>query len=283
MNTLLPDCGGARRVMVCRWGGRLPGLALGLVLAAHALGAAQVAWGAPVPSPLPAAPPVPQPVPGELAPLVGHAGQVLPPPPWAYVGLPQQTLPHTRFVLQSDEGRPVLRVESPASYGNLVHPLAGVRAGELSWRWRVERPLAAADLRTRAGDDAVLKVCAMFDMPRDKVPFVERQLLRLAESRMGESLPSATLCYVWDPTWPRGSVVPNAYSARVRYITLGAAGTAWHAERQDLAADFRRAFGDESATVPPLLSVAVGADADNTGGHGLGWIADLGHRPLPER
>jgi hypothetical protein len=67
----------------------------------------------------------------------------------------------------------------------------------------------------------------------------------------------------------------------VRYITLGAAGPQWQAERQDLAADFLRAFGSESATVPPLLALAVGADGDNTGGRSLGWIADLRHQGMP--
>jgi hypothetical protein len=212
-----------------------------------------------------------------LAPLATANGTV-PPSPWAYAGLPQQTLPATRFAVGQPEGQPALRIEARASYGNLVHPLAGATAGELRWRWRVEQPVAAADLRTRAGDDVALKVCALFDMPREKVPFVERQLLRLAESRLGEALPSATLCYVWDPAWPRGSVVPNAFSPRVRYITLGAPGSQWQAERQDLAADFLRAFGDESKAVPPLLAIAVGADADNTGGQSIGWIADLQHQ-----
>jgi Protein of unknown function (DUF3047) len=215
----------------------------------------------------------------ELAPLAAEAGP--PPPPWAWAGLPGQTLPSTRFSVQRDDGRPVLRVEAVASYGNLVHPLDGAKAGELHWRWRVERPLAAADLRTKAGDDVALKVCALFDMPREKVPFVERQLLRLAESRVGAPLPNATLCYVWAPSWPRGTVVPNAFSARVRYITLGNGGPQWQAERQDLAADFLRAFGDEAAAVPPLLAVAVGADADNTGGHSVGFIADLRHASTP--
>ncbi len=112
-------------------------------------------------------------------------------------------------------------------------------------------------------------------MPRDRVPFVERQLLRLAESRAGEPLPNATLCYVWDPSWPEGSIVPNVYSRRVRYVTLGTPGGAWQLLRRNLADDFLRAFGDEAVGVPGLLAIAVGADADNTGGSSLGWIGSL--------
>ena len=210
----------------------------------------------------------------DLAPLRGAAGSA-PPAPWVVVGLPAQRLPFTRFTQDDVDGGSALRVEAQAAYGNLVHPLAGVPAGELAWRWRVERRLAAADLRGKQGDDTSLKVCALFDLPRARVPFFERQLLRLAESRMGQPLPNATLCYVWDPAWPRDSVVPNAYTRRVRYITLGTAEPGWQRERRQLAADFLRAFGDESATVPVLVAIAVGADSDNTGGHSLGWVADL--------
>ena len=212
----------------------------------------------------------------------GQAGRV-PPAPWTYAGLPNQRLPATRFAIEIVDGRPALRVETAGSYGNLIHRLGGAKAGELSWRWRVDRPLPSADLRTRQGDDVALKVCALFDMPRERVPFVERQLLRLAEARTREPLPNATLCYVWDPSWPAGSLVPNAYSRRVRYLTLGSAGPGWEVVRRNLSEDFRHAFGDESAAVPALRAVAVGADADNTGGNSLGFVADLELRPRPSR
>jgi hypothetical protein len=147
----------------------------------------------------------------------------------------------------------------------------------------VDKPLSSADLQSRQGDDVALKVCALFDMPRAAVPFVERQLLRLAESRTGQSLPTATLCYAFDPSWPSGSVVPNAYSRRVRYITLGTTPRAWQDVSRDLAADFVRAFGDETTTVPRVRAVAVGADADNAGGESLGYISDLEWTPGPVR
>lgn len=207
----------------------------------------------------------------------------MPQAPWVFVGLPGQTLPVTRFVLERQDVGTVLRVQTAASYGNLVHALKSVPAGWLSWRWRVDQALASPDLRSREGDDVALKVCALFDMPRSAVPFVERQLLRLAESRSGESLPTATVCYAWDPSWPEGTVVPNAYSRRVRYITLGTTDRSWQAVRRDLAADFVRAFGHETTTVPRLLAIALGADADNTRGESLGFIADLEFTPGPER
>lgn len=203
--------------------------------------------------------------------------------PWVFAGLPAQKFPATRYAFESAPGSPVLRIETEGSYGNLLHRLDTAGAGVLSWRWRLERPLERADLRTRQGDDVALKVCALFDLPLDRVPFVERQLLRLAELRTGESLPTATVCYVWDASSPSGSVVPNAYTRRVRYLTLGAGSPAWESVRRDLANDFVLAFGDESTTVPRLRAIAVGADADNTGGRSLAFLADLHLGEVPAR
>ena len=49
-------------------------------------------------------------------------------PPWREAGLPRQTLPLTRFDRVDIDGRPVLRIRSDGSYGNLVTS-AGVSAG----------------------------------------------------------------------------------------------------------------------------------------------------------
>lgn len=210
---------------------------------------------------------------GVLAPLAGPA--VAPLEPWNYAGLPDQGPPPTRYTVRDFEGRRVLHVEADRSYGNLVHALDRVPAGMLSWRWRVHEALASADLRTREGDDAALKVCAMFDLPLERVPFLERQLLRLAQSRLGTMLPAATLCYVWDPTLPRGTIVPNAYSRRLRFVVLGGPTGVWQTERHDIARDFLRAFGSESSSVPPLRAIAVGADSDNTAGRSQAWVEAL--------
>lgn len=217
-----------------------------------------------------------------LMPLAGSGTE--PPAPWRLTLLPNQKLPPTRFAVVAQDGVRVLRVQADGSYGNLAHPVTGADTGarHLAWRWRLDVPLAQPDLHTKAGDDAAIKVCAMFELPLARVPFMERQLLRLARSRSGENLPAATLCYVWDPTLPAATVLPNAYTRRVRYIVLQGSGSPiknWRTEQRDLHADFLRAFGDETQDVPPLSAIVVGADADNTRGQALAFLADLELRP----
>ncbi|GIX25606.1 MAG: hypothetical protein KatS3mg122_2837 [Caldimonas sp.] len=216
----------------------------------------------------------------ELSPWAGASGAA-PAPPWHFVGLPGQTLPRTRYSLVEMDGVSSLRIEAQASYGNFVHPVKS-RPGHLSWSWRVARFAEHTDLRTKAGDDTSVKVCALFDHALERVPFFERQLLRMARARSGSDLPAATLCYVWDTDLAAGTVIDNAYSRRVRYLVLRsgeAAPTPWRRESRDLAADFLRAFHDEATDVPRLLAIAVGADTDNTGSQAIAFVRDLQHRP----
>ena len=176
------------------------------------------------------------------------------------------------------DGRHVLRLRTEKSYGTASHVLpTGTVATTLQWKWRVDQGVQNADLRTKAGDDAAVKVCAMFDLPLETLGFMERNLMRLARSASGENLPSATLCYVWDRFMPVGTRLPNAYTGRLRWMVLdsGDAPGQWRTHQRDLAADFLALFGDDSRTVPPLLAIVVGADSDNTAGSSTAYVDDL--------
>lgn len=203
---------------------------------------------------------------------------------WRVAGLPRQQPPLTRYAAATVEGRAAVRMEAQASYGNLVFDLPGQSApARLRWSWRVAEPNTLIDLTTKAGDDAAAKVCLAFDLPLARVPFTDRQLLRLARSHTGEALPAATLCWAWGHTETTGALIRNPYTARVRTIVLrNQADTAtgrWFDEERDVAADWRRAFGDESPEVPPLAALIVAADADNTGARSLAFVAGLRFAP----
>ncbi len=203
------------------------------------------------------------------------------PAPWRVVGLPDKKIPATEFAIRLLDEKSVLQVRANQSYGTLSHALLPRVPGPqatLQWRWRVDQPLASPNLQRKEGDDAALKVCAMFDMPLERLGFVERNLMRLARSRSGEPLPAATLCYVWDATLATGTLLPNAYTARVRYLVINGTGSApgqWASHSRNLQQDFLKAFGHESTGVPPLIAIVVGADGDNTGGESLAYVGDI--------
>lgn len=200
-------------------------------------------------------------------------------PPWHIAGLPNQTKPYTAFSVVDLDGHRALRVEADSSYGNLIYPMQLTSTpAALAWRWRVEELIDADDLRKRGGDDTALKVCVSFDMPIDKVPFVERQLLRVARGQSREPVPAATVCYVWDAHLPVGSALENAFTRRIRYKVLQSGPARlhqWVSERRNIGADFAELFGSESADVPPVIGVLVGADSDNTHSHSLAHVADI--------
>ena len=215
-----------------------------------------------------------------LTPLGVNAGETLA-PPWRVAGVGKDSIPLTRFDLVALDGATVLRIRTERSYGNLIHELPALSLtpnAVLRWRWRLDQGLPLADLTRKAGDDAPLKVCALFDLPASQLGLGERSLLLLARSLSRESLPGATLCYVWDTKLATGTQLPNAYSQRVRYLVLNGANAPlkqWVSHERRLGADFLQAFGHEARSVPPLVAVLVGADADNAGGSSLAYVSDL--------
>ena len=201
--------------------------------------------------------------------------------PWRAVGLPGGKVAAAELAVVTLDNAQVLQLKAHKSYGTWVHALPNWTpepGTTLQWRWRVNQAPLNADLRRKEGDDAAVKVCLMFDLPLQAVPFWERSVLRMARAVTGEPLPAATLCYVWDATLATGTLLPNAYSRRLRFIVAEGAGSPlgqWRTLQRNVAADFLLAFGDESATVPAVTAVVVGADADNTGSQSLAYLADL--------
>jgi len=201
------------------------------------------------------------------------------PAAWQTSGLLGSTIPATRFDLIPMGTSQVLRIRSDHSYGTLSHALdPQTAAGILRWSWRLEQPVEGADLLKKAGDDGPVKVCALFDMPLNRLSFMQRSLLQLARSRTGVNLPAATLCYVWDQKLAVGTELPNAFTARVHYVVMDSSSSPlhqWVVHQRNLHDDFLRSFGGETDTVPPLLAIAVGADSDNTGGSSLAYVGDI--------
>ncbi len=202
--------------------------------------------------------------------------------PWRLALLPRQSKPVTQFSVMNLDSQRVLRVTASKSYGKLLHPLktASKLPRRLSWDWRVDTA-PEADLRKRSGDDVALRVCAFFDWPIERVPAAERARLALAELIAGEPVPTAALCYVWDTALPTGTVMPNAFTRRLRMIVVdgeGAAAREWREHMRDLHKDFRAAFADEwqdGDEVPAVTGILIGADTDNTGGESLGYLRSI--------
>lgn len=185
--------------------------------------------------------------------------------------------PRTRYTLVEDDGITVLRAESKAAASGLSRPLR-VNPAEfpwLRWRWKIDHLIANADLRTKAGDDFPARLYVMFDYPLEKLSFFERNALRLARALFDPELPAATLCYVWDNRSTPETIVPSAYSDRVRLIVVASGASRvgqWTTVERDIAADFRAAFGEAA---PPVKAIAIATDTDNTGAFATSYFGDI--------
>ena len=201
------------------------------------------------------------------------------PAAWKFATLPNKT--PTKFSIVELGGAHVLKVEADDSYGNLVHAMH-VKVSDqamLSWRWRVDKLIDGADLKLRSGEDSAAKVCVSYAFDASKLPFGERAKLALARSSTGEDVPTETLCYVWDNKLPVDTSLVSVFTKRIRFIVLQSGPDKlgqWVTQRRNVAADHRRMFKDESdGVVPDVVDVVVGADADNTHGHGLAYFGDI--------
>lgn len=184
---------------------------------------------------------------------------------------------HTRYTLVDDGGSTVLRADSAAAAAGLTRAL-DINPADfplLRWRWKISNLIDKADLRSKEGDDFPARLYVTFDYPLEKLPFFERSKLRLARALFDPQLPAATLCYVWDGKFPAGTIVPSAYTDRVRLVVAesGAARVGrWVAMERDIAADFRAAFGEDP---PPVNGIVVATDTDNTGAKATAYFGDI--------
>lgn len=188
------------------------------------------------------------------------------PAPWQIEHLNKDFAP-TRYGLRVWDGVAAVEAHAEKSMALLARPVEVdlQRTPILCWRWRVDAPLQAAEMATKAGDDYAARVYLSFEVPPDTLGLGTRLALKLARAVRGKQVPDAAVNYVWDNTHPVGTWQANAYTDRARMLVLrtGAADAGrWVAERRDVAADFAKAFGHAPRR---LTGVAVASDTDNTG------------------
>lgn len=202
------------------------------------------------------------------------------PPPadaegWHEVRLPGKEA--TRYHRGHKDGRAALVAHSQASASLLRRHLnrAPEQLGEVSFSWWVQDLVAGANVAEAGLTDAPARVMFAFEGDVARLPMRTRAQFELAQALTGERPPYATLVYVWDASLPVGSVIVNPRSDRVRKIVVDSGPAKlrqWRDHRRNLAADFRKAFGEDPGA---LASVALMTDSDNTGSRAHSWYGPV--------
>ena len=198
------------------------------------------------------------------------------PAPWKIEQL-NDKFPPTRYALRQWDGVQAVEAHANKSMALLGRTVAVdlKKTPILCWQWRIDAPVASADMNKKSGDDYAARVYLTFTVPPDQLGFATRTKLSLARSIYGNQVPDAAINYVWDNKQPVGTLKDNAYTDRARMLVLRSgdslAGT-WVQERQNILADFNRAFGEIGGVVHGL---AIASDTDNTGGEAHAGFADF--------
>lgn len=194
---------------------------------------------------------------------------------WQGVALPGKKITHYRWVHKDGRVALMARAERSASLSRSRIRVEAKDLNALTFSWRVDELPLDASVALVEREDAAARVVLGFAGERSKLSVRNRMLFELAEALSGESPPYATLMYVWDTTAPVGTVIVNPRSDRVRKIVVDSGRDhlgRWREHRRDVAADFRRAFGEEPG---PLTSLAVMTDADNTQSSATAWYGPI--------
>jgi hypothetical protein len=180
---------------------------------------------------------------------------------WQAVTFPG--VPETSYHYHEDSGAACGVAQQSASGFARRFPGSLSKWPVLSWEWKVDSVLERGNAHRQSGDDYAARVYVNFERA-DDWSLWESTKATVYESFYGTELPGRTLNFVWANELERGGVVKSAYTSRARLIALrtgsDSAGS-WVRETVDVRKWYQRTFG---GTPPPVQSVAIMTDADNT-------------------
>ena len=182
-----------------------------------------------------------------------------------------------------DDG--AIEVTGEASVSMLFRPLDADPAETpiLTWRWRVDAGVPPTDLARRGGDDRSLAVFVGFAWDPDSAGLMERLRRPFVEQAAGPAAPGRTLSFVWGGDRPAGARFASPYGSGSGHVVVLRGGDAptgggWQAERVDVAAAYRAAFGSEPTGI---TWIADSADGDDTGTTVRAAVDGLAFSPAP--
>ena len=173
---------------------------------------------------------------------------------------------NTVYRLENYQGRTVLSANSKTSASGLAVKLRPRSANNLwlQWEWKALSAIPEADNAERYHDDAPLRILVAFDGNKSKLPLKEKMNFEMANLISGQEMPYATLMYIWSGKSPVDTIISNAHTSRIKMIVVDSGWdnlSTWHKHQRDLAADYKRAYGEAPGEV---IGIALLTDTDNT-------------------
>jgi len=184
---------------------------------------------------------------------------------------------NTVYRLENYQGKTVLSANSKTSASGLAVKLRPRQANNLwlQWEWKAINPIANADNADGYTDDAPLRILVAFDGNKSKLPLKEKMTFEMASLISGQEMPYATLMYIWSGKSPVDTIITNAHTSRIKMIVVDSGWEnlgQWHKHQRDLAADYKRAYGEAPGEV---IGIALLTDTDNTKSEASAFYGDI--------
>ena len=183
----------------------------------------------------------------------------------------------TTYTLVKDGETTVMKAVANASASGLVRDIRidPKQYPMVQWKWKIDNILQKADVRRKEGDDYPARLYIAFEYDSSKVEFFEKVKFQTIRLFYGKYPPLGAINYIWESKTPKETVLPNAYTNRVRMIVVESGAEKlndWVDEERNVYEDYRKAFGEE----PPMISgVAIMTDTDNTGESATAYYGDI--------
>jgi hypothetical protein len=181
---------------------------------------------------------------------------------------------HSTYTAVRCETGSCLLMESDNSASALVlqQPFNVYAYPTLRWRWKVSNVYRKGDSRTKAGDDYPARLYVMFTYDPDRASLGKKLQYQLAKTVYGQYPPDSSISYIWDNQATGKPFIVNAYTSEARMIPVSAGSATvntWQEYTVDIVRDYRLAFGQDP---PPMASLAVMSDSDNTRESARAWM-----------
>jgi hypothetical protein len=152
----------------------------------------------------------------------------------------------------------------------------------IAWQWRVTNLIASADNTKAKTEDAPVRLMLFFDGDVSKLSTKERLKMQAARVVSGESVPYATLMYIWENRQPVGTVIESPHTTRLRMLVAASGADRlgqWRQFERNYSDDFRLAFNEAPGK---LVGVGILTDTDNTDESVEAFYGDIELRRAPQ-
>jgi hypothetical protein len=184
---------------------------------------------------------------------------------------------HTQYTLINDRNTVVVKAVSESSASGFIYRIKiDPRAYPIiSWRWKVTNTFIKGDVSKKEGDDYPARLYIAFEFDPKKLGFFERAQYKAARLLYGEYPPTGAITYIWSSNAPRGTIVSNPYTKRVKMIAVQSGKSrlnTWVQEERNVFEDYKTAFLQDP---PRIGAVMIMTDSDNTGESAISFFGDI--------